>query len=83
MKTKLLFILLLLSQFSFSQDLSVGYIANDLQQHPMQALNPAYLASVTDPSFTSTQYDVFLKQLQKILLYQCKVQFSLGMQMKV
>lgn len=39
----------------FAQDLSNGYIANDLEQHPMQALDkPAYLSAVTDLSFPST-----------------------------
>lgn len=56
MKTKLLLIsTLLLFQFSNPQDLSQGYIANDLMQHPMQALaKPSYLGSVSDPSFPNT-----------------------------
>ncbi|MEL0652451.1 T9SS type A sorting domain-containing protein [Algibacter sp. TI.3.09] len=42
-------------QFLQGQDLSQGYIANDLQQHPMQALNkPGYLSVVADPSFPRT-----------------------------
>lgn len=49
----LLFILFYLH--SYSQDLSQGYIANDLVQHPMQALSkPGYLSSVADPSFPNT-----------------------------
>ena len=51
-----LIIFVLFIQHGFSQDLSQGYIANDLVQHPMQPLaKPGYLASVTDPSFPSTQ----------------------------
>ncbi|OAB79967.1 T9SS type A sorting domain-containing protein [Cochleicola gelatinilyticus] len=39
-----------------SQDLSQGYIANDLDPHPQQAIGiPNYLEAVTDPSFPSTQ----------------------------
>ena len=39
----------------FSQDLSEGYLANDLVQRPMQDLaKPGYLDAVTDPSFPST-----------------------------
>ncbi|WP_452224769.1 T9SS type A sorting domain-containing protein [Lacinutrix chionoecetis] len=56
MKLKLLSILFIVFQFSFSQNLGQGYIANDLVQHPMQPLaKPGYLASVQDPSFPSTQ----------------------------
>ena len=49
-------LLLLLSIVSFAQDLSLGYIANDLQAHPMQAISPpAYLDFIYDPSFPSTK----------------------------
>ncbi|WP_397362957.1 T9SS type A sorting domain-containing protein [Olleya sp. R77988] len=56
MKQPILFIFaLLITHFVFSQDLSQGYIANDLVQHPMQALSkPAYLGTVTNPSFPNT-----------------------------
>ncbi|MCL5130366.1 T9SS type A sorting domain-containing protein [Algibacter sp. L4_22] len=57
MNTKFLFIFaLLMFQFMQAQDLSIGYKANDLEQHPMQALSkPEYLSAVTDPSFPSTK----------------------------
>ncbi|WP_290696500.1 T9SS type A sorting domain-containing protein [Lacinutrix sp.] len=56
MKLKLLILFLLAIQYSFAQDLSIGYNANDVVQHPMQPLaKPAYLQSVTDPSFPSTE----------------------------
>ncbi|WP_452221298.1 T9SS type A sorting domain-containing protein [Lacinutrix salivirga] len=56
MKKSILIFAYLIIQQSFSQDLSQGYIANDLVQHPMQPLaKPSYLQSVTDPSFPSTQ----------------------------
>lgn len=55
MLKKLLFVLMLSSIYTFSQDLSQGYIANDLVQHPMETLGkPAYLSAVSDPSFPST-----------------------------
>ena len=39
----------------YSQDLSIGLIANDLEPHPMQDLaKPAYLETVVDPSFGTT-----------------------------
>ena len=38
-----------------AQDLSLGYIANDLTERPMQPLpKPDYLSAATDPSFPST-----------------------------
>ncbi|NRD21470.1 T9SS type A sorting domain-containing protein [Winogradskyella eckloniae] len=40
---------------NYAQDLSQGYIANDLATHAMQPLDkPDYLSGVTDPSFPST-----------------------------
>ena len=37
------------------QDLSVGLIANDMSNHPMQEIaKPAYLKTITDPSFGTT-----------------------------
>lgn len=46
----------ILSIVCFAQDLSTGYIANDLQAHPMQAINqPAYLDFIYDPSFPNTK----------------------------
>ena len=56
MKIKLLLLICLLFQVSYAQDLSLGYSANDLVQHPMQDLaKPGYLQSATDPSFPATQ----------------------------
>jgi len=56
MKLKLLYLIIIAFQFSVAQDLSIGYIANDLAQRPMQPLaKPAYLQSDTDPSFTATK----------------------------
>ena len=55
MKSKLFLLLVFLCQCMYSQDLSIGYIANDLTAHPMQNLNkPTYLNSAIDPSFTNT-----------------------------
>ena len=55
MKVKLLLVLCVIFQFSNAQDLAVGYIANDLMEHPMQPLaKPGYLQTVTDPSFPAT-----------------------------
>ena len=55
MDSKLFLLLIFLSQYIISQDLSQGYIANDLTPHPMLNLNkPGYLNSDTDPSFSST-----------------------------
>ena len=53
---KYIYTIALLSIFNvFSQDLSQGYIANDLEQHPMQPLTkPGYLDAVEDPSFPGT-----------------------------
>ncbi len=46
----------LLTTVGFTQDLSTGYIPNDLQPHPMQAIDkPDYLNSIYDPSFPSTK----------------------------
>jgi len=55
-KTLLLQLLFLfISHLVLSQDLSQGYIANDLEQHPMIPLaKPGYLSSVVDPSFQNT-----------------------------
>lgn len=40
---------------AFAQDLSQGYITNDVTEHPMQAVDkPGYLSSFSDPSFPST-----------------------------
>ncbi|WP_093145071.1 T9SS type A sorting domain-containing protein [Ulvibacter litoralis] len=47
---------LLFSCTLMAQDLSEGYIANDLAPHPQQPLDmPDYLESATDPSFPSTE----------------------------
>jgi len=55
MKKYFYFICLFSFLHVFSQDLSVGYLANDLMQRPMQPLpKPAYLNGVADPSFPST-----------------------------
>ena len=55
MKKYLFIISALLFQTIFAQDLSQGYIANDVEEHPMQALTkPSYLESVVDPSFPNT-----------------------------
>ncbi|QCE42608.1 T9SS type A sorting domain-containing protein [Psychroserpens sp. NJDZ02] len=55
MKVELLLVLCVIFQFSNAQDLAVGYIANDLMEHPMQPLaKPGYLQTVTDPSFPAT-----------------------------
>ncbi|WP_400079934.1 T9SS type A sorting domain-containing protein [Winogradskyella sp. R77965] len=41
--------------FANAQDLSQGYIPNDLSAHPMQPLSkPDYLSGVSDPSFPNT-----------------------------
>lgn len=41
---------------TMAQDLSEGYIANDLDPHPQQPLDmPGYLEAVTDPSFSGTE----------------------------
>lgn len=38
-----------------SQDLSIGLLVNDLDDHPMQDIaKPGYLQSITDPSFGTT-----------------------------
>lgn len=56
MKKVLLIVLVLILQNGVAQDLGQGYIANDLEQHPMLPLaKPAYLESVTDPSFLNTK----------------------------
>lgn len=48
-------LIVLIAQNILSQDLSQGYIANDLTQHPMQVVaKPAYLSIVSDPSFPNT-----------------------------
>ncbi len=45
----------LISLYIYAQDLSSGYIANDLAEHPMQDLDkPAYLDTVNDMSFPGT-----------------------------
>ncbi len=55
MKKYIIIFILFFLQNSFAQDLSQGYIADDLVQHPMQDLSkPAYLECVTDPSFPNT-----------------------------
>ncbi len=55
MKNFIPLLILILVQSMAAQDLSQGYIANDLEQHPMQALaKPDYLMSVADPSFPNT-----------------------------
>ncbi|GER59171.1 T9SS type A sorting domain-containing protein [Patiriisocius marinus] len=55
---KSIFTLFLVFLFTISinaQDLSTGYIANDLDQHPMQSMDkPAYLAAAEDQSFPGT-----------------------------
>ena len=41
--------------YAYSQDLSQGYIPNDLSVHSMQPLDkPGYLSGVADPSFPNT-----------------------------
>ena len=53
---KITFLLFLLTATIYSaQDLSQGYIANDLSPQPMQAVSkPAYLGAFIDPSFSNT-----------------------------
>ncbi len=54
---KYLLLVLFINLFSYTtaQDLSTGLVVNDTSLHPMQALNkPAYLGTVTDPSFGTT-----------------------------
>lgn len=55
MKTLLLFLLCFVIIDVYSQDLSQGYSANDLNTYPMQDLTkPAYLEAVADSSFPNT-----------------------------
>ncbi len=55
MRYTIILSLLIVYSCSYSQDLSFGLIANDLNPHPMQDLPmPAYLGTVTDPSFGTT-----------------------------
>jgi len=55
MKTKLLFLFTFSFTFLNAQDLSQGYIANDLSANAMQPLSkPALLTPVNDPIFTNT-----------------------------
>jgi len=56
MKGNLCILLFIFTGVLNAQDLSQGYIANDLLQHPMQPLaKPGYLKAVTDPSFFKTK----------------------------
>ncbi len=55
MESRILLFFVFIFQCMCAQDLSVGYIANDLNARPMQDINkPSYLGSVNDPSFSNT-----------------------------
>lgn len=56
MKLKALFVTILYSAFIYGQDLSVGLsVVNDTANYPQQdALKPAYLDTIIDPSFGTT-----------------------------
>jgi len=55
MKQTLIFLLVLMVELTYAQDLSKGLRINDLTPHPMQEKDkPGYLDTIIDPSFGTT-----------------------------
>ena len=78
------FLICLVSVNLIAQDLSNGYVANDIELHLIQEMaKPTYLSASVDDSFPSTLIRRISEANPGNFMSQCIAQSNPGMQMKL